>query len=183
MLTSAAKLCKYLYLSKLQALMFTVWCCRGNPDGLFDFHLSASHRFSPLFPLCGHRLSPPVRGKEGGFVPTHWGCIFYVSALCSQLAALRNMCASLIFSLSLTYIMFFEVYFRFIFLVHAGEPAYVMLVNTGSRDLSREALQKITVMFKTNTVSSSSFYVFILSGLLKLSLWLVLHEVILTSWS
>lgn len=29
--------------------MFTLWCCRGNPDGLFDFHLSASHRL-PLLP-------------------------------------------------------------------------------------------------------------------------------------
>lgn len=29
--------------------MFTVWCCCGNPDGLFDFHLSASHHL-PLLP-------------------------------------------------------------------------------------------------------------------------------------
>lgn len=43
------KLCKYLYLFKLQAFLFAVWWCCGNPDGLFDFHLS----LSPLgLPLC-----------------------------------------------------------------------------------------------------------------------------------
>lgn len=38
----------------------------------------------PFSLLCGHRLSPPVRGRD---ILIDWGCIFYVPALCSQLVA------------------------------------------------------------------------------------------------
>lgn len=48
-------------------LVFTVWQCRGNPESLFDFHLSASPPF-PLSLLCGHRLPTcKTEGLVGGW--------------------------------------------------------------------------------------------------------------------
>lgn len=63
-LTGAAKPCKYPYLFKLQALQFTVWCFRGNPDGLFDFHLGASRRLPPRSSCCV--ATGPLHLWEGG---------------------------------------------------------------------------------------------------------------------
>lgn len=96
---------------------------------------SAPPTVSPFSLLCGHRLSPPVRGRD---LLIDRGCMFYVSALCSQLAALRNMSVSVnLFFLS-CYVIFwgllacrFQNIFSKIFSV-LSSLAYVMMVTTVS---------------------------------------------------
>lgn len=64
--------------------MFAVWCCRGNPDGLFDFHLSASHCFSPLLPAVWSQALSTCETEA----------VYFMCLLLSQLSALRNKCVN-----------------------------------------------------------------------------------------
>lgn len=63
--------------------MFTMWCCCGNPDGLFDFHLSA----------CLH-LAPSHWCVATGSLHLREGGVYWRTGVLCVICALLFLCCS-----------------------------------------------------------------------------------------
>ncbi len=111
--------------------MFTVRCCRGNPGGLFDFHLSAPPPTLLLAAVWSQALSTCER--EG--YTNRPG--LYILCVCSVFPAgcfeeHVCFCDFFFFFLALLCHVLRFICSSFFFLVLSSR-AYAMLVNTGSR--------------------------------------------------